>query len=213
MSQDLINLTATAVTVGFIHVLIGPDHYLPFIALSKSGRWSFSKTMWFTFICGVGHLLGAVALAFIGIRFGLMVNKLAAIESMRGELASGMLIAFGLVYFVWGLRQAFKKRSLGPDAETTVNNFSWILVIIFVLGPCEPLIPILMYPTVGSSLQQTIWASSILGGTTLLTMMGAVAVLYRGVDLLPVNRPQRCTHALAGGAILFCGIAVGFLGL
>jgi len=213
MNQDFVILTVTAISVGFIHVLTGPDHYLPFVALSKSGRWSFSKTMWFTFICGVGHMLGAVALAFIGIRFGLMVNKLAAIESIRGELASGMLIAFGLVYFVWGLRQAFKKRSLGPDAETTVNNFSWILVIIFVLGPCEPLIPILMYPTVSGSLTNIIWTAGIFSGVTLLTMMGAVAVLYRGVDLLPVNRLQRCAHALAGGTILFCGIAVGFLGL
>ncbi len=37
------NLITAAVTIGFFHTLFGPDHYVPFIVMSKARKWSFSK--------------------------------------------------------------------------------------------------------------------------------------------------------------------------
>ena len=57
MSTEINILIATAASIGFIHTLIGPDHYLPFIMMSKARGWSVAKTLWITLACGVGHLL------------------------------------------------------------------------------------------------------------------------------------------------------------
>ena len=36
MNNSLALLSVTAISIGFIHTLLGPDHYLPFIVLSKA---------------------------------------------------------------------------------------------------------------------------------------------------------------------------------
>ncbi|MCK7539173.1 MAG: hypothetical protein MZV63_53745 [Marinilabiliales bacterium] len=40
MEGSTILLAGTAVTIGFIHTLIGPDHYLPFIVMGEARKWS-----------------------------------------------------------------------------------------------------------------------------------------------------------------------------
>lgn len=35
MTDNLTALTITAASVGFIHTLLGPDHYLPFIVMAR----------------------------------------------------------------------------------------------------------------------------------------------------------------------------------
>ena len=44
--QTTINaLIVSAIAAGVYHTLIGPDHYLPFVALGKARGWSYSKTV------------------------------------------------------------------------------------------------------------------------------------------------------------------------
>ena len=62
MDNELLLLALTAASLGFIHTALGPDHYLPFIVLSKARNWSVPKTMWITFISGVGHVGGSVVI-------------------------------------------------------------------------------------------------------------------------------------------------------
>lgn len=40
MTDDLSILCLAAVTVGAVHTALGPDHYIPFAAMSRIGRWS-----------------------------------------------------------------------------------------------------------------------------------------------------------------------------
>jgi hypothetical protein len=49
MNQELGILLITAVSIEFFHTLFGPDHYVPFIAMSKARNWSTLKT---TILCG-----------------------------------------------------------------------------------------------------------------------------------------------------------------
>ena len=51
-------LAGTAALIGLGHTLCGPDHYLPFIVMGKANRWSMPKTLWITFLCGLGHVAG-----------------------------------------------------------------------------------------------------------------------------------------------------------
>jgi len=175
-----------------------------------------------------------VALGFIGIALGTAVAKLKAIESVRGELAAWALIAFGLVYMVWGIRRAIKHQGhhghlhIGkmtlhtdqPSNSVSVGNGGdesnmtpWILFTVFVLGPCEPLIPLVMYPAAKSNIAGVAMVAGIFSAVTIATMTAVVFVLRAGVSLVPLKHLERYIHAIAGGTILLCGLSIRFLGL
>ena len=102
MDPDLAILTVNAMAVGFIHTVIGPDHYLPFIVMSKARGWSALKTTWITLGCGLGHVASSIVLGIVGFSIGAGLKHLEWIESIRGEVAAWLLIAFGVLYAAWG---------------------------------------------------------------------------------------------------------------
>ena len=212
MTNTIPILASTAAVVGLIHTLLGPDHYLPFIVLGKANRWSLTKTMWITFLCGLGHVLSSVVLGLLGAAGGIALGKLKAFETFRGNIAAQALIIFGLTYCVWGVHRALKHK---PHAHKTdsVNLTPWILFTIFVLGPCEPLIPFIMYPAMEHSWGGTILVASIFSVVTVGTMMGVVLVSTYGIRMFKFETAHRFSHALAGAAIFLSGLAIQFLGL
>jgi ABC-type nickel/cobalt efflux system permease component RcnA len=238
MGSELGILAATAATIGFVHTLTGPDHYLPFIVIGRARNWSLGRTLGVTTLCGIGHVLGSVALGLVGIGLGLAVGQLNIIEGVRGDIASWLLISFGLVYAAWGLRKAKRDQPhthvhLHSDGMAHDHHHShhhehshvhdggssrrsltpWALFVIFVLGPCEPLIPILMYPAATSSFLDLALVTVIFAVVTVATMLMMVYLAQRGIRLIPLQRIERYTHAIAGGAILGSGLAIRFLGL
>jgi len=239
MSTELSVLLATAAFIGFVHTLLGPDHYLPFIVMAQSGKWSLRKTAVVTFLCGVGHVMSSVLLGVIGVALGIAVIKLEIVESFRGDIAAWGLIAFGLVYFVWGVRRAVRNKPhqhfhahkneavhehththndehvhVHADGKKSNKNLTpWILFTIFVFGPCEPLIPILMYPAAQGSLWNLILVTTTFAVVTISTMMSVVLISSFGISFVPVSKLERYTHALAGATILMCGVSIQFLGL
>jgi len=237
MSQEIILLAITAASIGFFHTLFGPDHYVPFIVMGKSRRWSMPRTALITLLCGIGHVGSSVVLGLLGIALGAVVGKLEVFESMRGEWAAWALIAFGLMYFVYGVRQAVRNkphthRHLHGDGSAHVHEHvhqevhahvhgepvlaqpvPWALFVIFILGPCEPLIPILMYPAAQQSVSGMIYVAAIFSLVTVTTMLGIVLLGVYGLSFVPMRRMARFSHAMAGLAILLCGCAIQFLGL
>lgn len=235
MSNELLILVTAAASIGFFHTLFGPDHYLPFIAMSRAGRWSIGKTTLVTVLCGIGHVLSSVLLSILGITLGIAISKLEGVESFRGDIAVWALIAFGLVYFVWGVRRAMRNKPhehlhahRKGDTHTHDHNHTrehihvheeaksitpWVLFIIFIFGPCEPLIPMLMYPAAKNSLAGLILVSGTFSVITILTMVGIVLVSTLGINLIPLRQLERYTHAIAGAIIFFCGISVLVFGL
>jgi hypothetical protein len=94
-----------------------------------------------------------------------------------------------------------------------MNLTPWILFTIFIFGPCEALIPILMYPSVQNSIFDLVIVVAIFGVTTILTMITAVFILYSGLTILNFNKAEKYTHALSGATVTICGLAVIFLGV
>lgn len=88
-----------------------------------------------------------------------------------------------------------------------------MLCTIFVFGPCEPLIPILMYPAAKNNTAGIILVAVLFSTVTITTMLGVVLVSTFGLNLLPLSKLERYSHALAGAAIFLCGVAIQFLGL
>lgn len=226
-------LIVTAASIGFFHTLTGPDHYLPFIVMAKAGRWSKRKTLGVTILCGAGHVASSIILGAIGIVLGIAVGKLEIFEGMRGSLAGWALILFGLGYMLWGMYRVYRKREHkhihvhqsgevhshshkheGSHGHThSANMTPWILFLIFVLGPCEPLIPILMYPAAESSIWGVAIVSLVFAVVTILTMLAVVMLSLSGVNLVPAGKLQKYMHPLAGAAIFLSGVSIQFLGL
>lgn len=236
MESSLLILSGTAVTIGLIHTLIGPDHYLPFIVLSEARKWNMKKTLLITFLCGVGHVLSSVVLGFIGIAAGLSLSKLEIFESFRGNIAAWLLIAFGFVYMVISLRKLYRNKththSHAHNDGTThehehahISNHShvhlsdkknltpWILFVIFVLGPCEPLIPLVMYPAAEGNMGGVIIVSLLFAAATIGTMMAVVLAFRLGLSRINLRPIEKYVNVIAGATICISGLAIQVLGL
>lgn len=215
METSISFLAGTALTIGTLHTLAGPDHYLPFVALSKSRNWSLIKTIYITAICGLGHVLSSIVIGFIGIGAGFALSGIEDIESKRGNIAAWLLLIFGIAYMIWGLYRLWKHQ--GHHHEHAVNEKKkvtfWILFTIFVFGPCEPLIPILMYPAAQQNYGAVAYISFLFALTTIATMITIVVLMVKGISLVKFNTIEKYQHVLAGGAIALCGMGIVFLGL
>jgi sulfite exporter TauE/SafE len=236
MNDSITLLSITAISIGFIHTLLGPDHYLPFIVLSEAKKWTVRKTMFITFICGIGHVFSSVILGLVGIAVGISVKKLVAVESFRGNIAAWLFIAFGLVYMVISIRNLIKNRKhshahfhLGEEKHVhehdhhkehshihekdVVKTTPWILFLIFVFGPCEPLIPIVMYPAAANNIAGAIIVSVLFSVVTIATMMSIVLAFKLGFNRINLKPVEKYSHLIAGSMIFLSGIAIQFLGL
>lgn len=214
MSPAISTIALTAASIGLIHTLCGPDHYLPFIAMSKARNWRMVKTLWITFLCGLGHVLSSVILGFIGVALGTALARLETFEACRGNLAAQALIIFGFTYAIWGLHLALRKKAHTHSHETTGKSLTpWVLFTIFILGPCEPLIPLIMYPTAEHSLAGTFLVAGVFAITTIGTMLSVVLLSSWGLRFVHIQPLERFSHAIAGVAIGTSGLAIQLLGL
>jgi nickel/cobalt exporter len=235
MTTEITLLTLSAATIAFVHTILGPDHYLPFVAMAKARDWGLARTFKITLVCGIGHLLGSVALGLLGISLGTQLASLEWFEGVRGGLAAWLLIGFGLMYTAWGLRQAYRNRPhthwhshdgsnhshehshqnqhahMHESGKTSITP--WIIFVIFILGPCEPLIPLLMYPAAKESMLGVLLVTGVFGLVTVATMTVAVMVVSLGINTVKLKRFERFNHAVAGSTVLVCGLSVAFLGI
>jgi sulfite exporter TauE/SafE len=226
-------LVATALALGTFHTVIGPDHYVPFVALARPGRWSLKKTLAITALCGLGHVLSSVAIGLVGVAAGLALASVEGVEGTRGSIATWSLIGFGLAYGVWGLWHGVRGRvhshtHVHDDGMVHMHEHGhevahahphgqgravWILFIVFVLGPCEPLIPVLMYPAAAHDWTALALVTTVFGASTIGTMLVMVALGWHGVRALRLGALERYAHALAGGVLALSGFAVLLIGL
>ena len=231
--KELYLLYASAASLGFVHTILGPDHYLPFIVLSKARKWSSNKTMWITFFSGIGHVGSSVIIGMLGIALGISLNKLEYIEAFRGEIVGWMLFAFGILYTIYGIYKYLKsshhfhlpdflvpKKIRGlqhlPTEEQNEDNTKltpWLLFLIFVFGPCEVLIPLLIFPAYEKSTFGMVTVSLIFGIATIATMMLAVFIGHKGTSLIKFKKQEKYLHLVAGVLILVSATGILFLGL
>jgi len=237
MTPEIAVLAFSAAAIAFVHSILGPDHYLPFVAMARARDWSLAKAVRITMVCGLGHLAGSVVLGLAGIALGLQLSSITWLESARGGLAAWLLIGFGLAYTVWGLRQAHRNRPHSHwhhhdgaahmhehthhgghahvhDKESASKSLTpWLIFVIFVLGPCEPLIPLLMYPAARESTAGVLVVTAVFGVVTVLTMTLAVALALLGLETVKIRKLEPYGHAVAGGTIHACGLGIALLGL
>ena len=229
------SLVAASAGVALTHTLLGPDHYLPFLMLARARGWTHGRTVAITVACGVGHVASSLLLGTAVVMLGLAVAPLARIEQVRGGLAAWALVIFGAAYFLWGVRRAVRRsRDLEPHAHgdcvhmhagsstahahhdagasRSATTF-WVLFTIFVLGPCEPMIPLFVLPASRGRWGLAIGSALLFSVLTIATMVAVTLLSLAGLRRLPFAFLERWSHALAGVVLWASGLAIITLGL
>ncbi len=232
-------LVGTAATIAFLHTLIGVDHSLPFVVLGRTRGWSLGKLWRVTLLCGVAHVLSSVVIGAIGLGLGVALDRLEWIEAARGGLAVWLLIGLGLAYAVWGLYRARRRRPhhhahvhhdgivhshhhdhrgehghLHGEAERKATTATVaMLFVVFLLGPCEALIPLLMVPAAAHSWAVVALVAVVFGLVTVATMLALVTIGHFGLRWRGSAAIERHMTTVAGLAIAASGIAIKLFGI
>jgi hypothetical protein len=208
-------LAATAATVGALHS-IAPDHWVPFMALSRARGWTAARTAQVTLLCGFAHVTVSVVLGVLALVLGR--EMLEAFGARLESVAGILLIGFGLAYGLWGLRRAVADRLHGhshahfdhvhdPSRASVLSLF-----VLFSADPCVRLIPIMLaaaplgWPRLVALI--LVYEAATLGAMAAI-VLGARAGAFRS---LRAPWLDRYGDALAGGLIVATGVAVAVLG-
>lgn len=227
----LTTLVIAAVLTAIIHTLAGPDHYLPFIAIARSRNYGYLKTILWTFLCGIGHVGSAILLAAGFALFAQLLTRahFEWLEEWRGNLAAYAMTGMGAAIVLHSLHQRWRNkprmhRHVHPDGTVEIHshapsrlhgkdNFTyWVVFIIFVLGPCETLLPLLTAASVLGTASVTI-VTLVFSAATIATMVAAVTAGCFGLKLITVPWLEKFAPELAGGTVMACGLAIVCLGL
>ena len=85
---------------------------------------------------------------------------------------------------------------------------SWSLFIVFVFGPCEALIPLLMYPAAHHDALGVALVTGVFVLATVGTMLAAVGLTLHGLARLQVESLAPYADVLAGATLTVCGGAL-----
>ena len=228
-------LLGTAAAVAVVHTLLGIDHSLPFVVLACARGWTLERAVAITALCGAGHVASSVLIGALGAFAGATAHSLAWVESARGELAAALLIGFGLMYAAragWRSLRGVTHSHPHVHVDGTVHDHPhdhcgehmhphpvgrsltpWALFVIFVFGPCEPLIPLMVVPAMSQSWVLLGTVVAVFGALTIGTMVATVVLGYRGLHLVDSLQIARHADALAGLVVAASGAAVLFLGV
>ncbi|HEX5134810.1 MAG TPA: hypothetical protein VFW81_05410, partial [Thermoanaerobaculia bacterium] len=146
MNGLFLALAGAAVTVGSLHTA-APDHWVPFVALGRARDWSSRRTVGVTLLCGFGHVTVSALFGLAGLLFGVTLIK--SVGERMSALAPLLLIGFGVLYALWGLKRAFAPQLHGhphrhydhvhPESRTSV----WTLFLLFSADPCVAVVPLM----------------------------------------------------------------------
>jgi ABC-type nickel/cobalt efflux system permease component RcnA len=106
-----------------------------------------------------------------------------------------------------------QKEHLHIHENNVVKTTPWILFLIFIFGPCEPLIPIIMYPAAQNNIGGAVLVSVLFSAVTIATMMSVVLVFKLGFSRINLKPIEKYSNVIAGAVIFLSGMAIQFLGL
>lgn len=224
MTGLTLTLVLAAASLGSVHTL-APDHWMPFAALARAEGWTARRTAAITALCGLGHVSVSVLLGLLSVGLGLELLRTFGhrLESLAGVL----LIAFGVVYGLWGLHRSVQSRwhdhghgrthwhGASQHAHVHASDprlTPWLLFLVFCADPCVAVIPLMFTaaPLGWGSMLLVVAAYEL---ATIGTMVALVLPARAVATSVRSSGIGRYGEALAGGVIAGVGLAVVSLGL
>ncbi|HET8647733.1 MAG TPA: hypothetical protein VFO85_19700 [Vicinamibacteria bacterium] len=204
----VVTLALTAASVGALHSL-APDHWVPFAAVARARGWSAARTARLTFLCGFGHVTVSVLLGLLALALGREV--LEALGRRLEALAGILLIGFGVLYALWGLRRVAGEHLHGhahahyDHVHDPSHVTAWGLFLLFSADPCVAVIPILLAAAPLGALQ-TASVVVVYELATIGAMLALVLPARAGVSVFRSRWLDHWGDAVAGAMIAGAGV-------
>jgi nickel/cobalt transporter (NicO) family protein len=191
-STPLVYLTGASAAAA-LHALI-PDHWLPFVLMGRSRRWSAAKTLALASASGALHVILAVGLGMLTFALGRGGAEALArrVGESLGILSSAALALFGFAYGAASWRRELKHHpphaSDSPVAGAHHHGHlleGWFrgkptgltLVVVIGVSPCALAFPILLAAAASLGLSGVLLVAA---GFGLVTMATTLAVTLAG---------------------------------
>ncbi|HKI85625.1 MAG TPA: hypothetical protein VKA53_02655 [Thermoanaerobaculia bacterium] len=207
-------LIISGISLGSMHTL-APDHWVPFAAVARARNWSTWRTVRLTILCGFGHVTASVALGLVGLFAG--VEMIQAFGHRIEAVAGILLIAFGIIYAIWGLRRKAGEHLHGHShanydhVHDPSKVSAWSLFLLFSADPCVAVIP-LLFAAAPLGAMRTTGVVATYEIATIATMVGLVIPARAGAKLLRFHWVEHYGDVAAGALIALVGIVVASLG-
>ncbi|WP_040007212.1 hypothetical protein [Fibrisoma limi] len=125
-----------SLTLSLLHALI-PSHWLPFVTIGQTERWSGRQTLTVTAIAGLAH---TISTTLLGVLVSLAGWQLAENYHELSERAIPLLLlALGLWYLMQHLRHRHVHDHIDTGAVRQARSFSALLLslgLAMFLSPC-----------------------------------------------------------------------------
>ena len=195
-------LVLAAATVGALHTL-APDHWMPFAALARARGWTPVRALRTTIVCGLGHVTVSALLGIAALSVGVRLAEL--IGGKLASLAPALLMLFGTIYMLWGLRPHHHRHEKQGVTEGA-------LFVLFSSDPCVALIPLILASAGGGwPLIVAVIAAYEIG--TIASMSLLVITAHAGARAIRLHVFDHYGDAVAGGLIVTVGLAAKVLGI
>lgn len=221
-------LAATAAAFGAGHTAANPAHYLPFAAIARSRGWGVGRALALAAACGAGHVLSSALVGGIGVALGAGIGSVEAAAEIRESAMRWLFLAFALAYFAVEVRASFAGRIClccrgaagrvenkgaggAPAGFSDRANF-WTLFLIFTLGPCEILAPLVMVPASEGDWAGVVSVAAAFSVSTVATMLAMTAAVMFGLGFVRGGGEffQKWGRAISGGVVLACAVLLFF---
>ncbi|CAM4370507.1 hypothetical protein ZORO111903_16555 [Zobellia roscoffensis] len=173
-------------------------------------------------------------LGILALLFGWTISRVFHIDAIRGDFASMLLLLFRIGYTIYALIKLRKNKlhkhfNVTEDSDIYVyehrdgqsvlpsNNYKvtpLAMFFIFPLGPSEPLIPLIIYPSVNYTISEIAILICLYTLSTviiIIIMLTIVLLGYFGSRTVNFEGFEKYIDLFSGISITICGIGMVFL--
>ena len=229
MTRTAFLLFLSSCSTAIIHALI-PDHWLPFVLMSRAERWSERRAAALTGLAACLHVIVTLLAGALTILVGSATVQSLAQRTGRslGSLVGLLLVVFGVSYGLFRhLREARIHAGAGPGAGRRGGPAverghvhahghlleHWFhgaltagtLVVVIGISPCALLVPVLF---AASAIGAGALLAAALGFSlcTIGTMVGVTLVAGRGMRRLELPFFTRYGDLISGALVSAVGL-------
>lgn len=224
MTEAGLALVLTTTITAIVHTLI-PDHWLPFVLVSRAEAWTVRRTVTLVAVSGLLHVTLSILLGLVPPLVGLGADAaLGGLDEVLEATSAYLLIVFGLGYMTWFLLKGGHVHSFGihphhnpQDPEppkllgVRLKDLSgYTLAFIVGFNPCILVIPS-FYGAAQMSALTLVAVAAAFAVSTVVSMVAVTLLGLRGTLQLTSPFLTRYGEAFSGGLIALTGLVLLFV--